>query len=206
MQQTNQRKTQQSRCTYCGSISYGKGCRFGPHSCHFHPDDSTKCSYCGSSSYGKGCKLNPTSNLHVHGGVFNDMLKDSIQSFLDHKVFIAELKKDYSEFECYKLGIIDSQGNKIKAPITEQEKNSFGPMVKTLLKLKRYLGSKVELMEATNDLEKDSILLEGDITKYKKILEYQSKMDDVLSEMYRVIDEAQQNGLSLDEVKKLIKA
>jgi hypothetical protein len=134
------------------------------------------------------------------------MLKDSIQSFLDNSVFLTELKKNYTEFECHKLGIIDDVGNKIKRPVTEQEKQSFGPMVRTILKLKRYLGSKVELMEATKNLEDDSVLLEGDIQKYKKILEYQSKVDDVLNELYKVLDEAQQVGLSLDDVKKLIKA
>lgn len=206
MQQTNQRKFTHSRCTYCGSISYGKGCRFGPHGIHFHPDDTTKCSYCGSPSYGKGCRINPTNDLHVHGGIFNSMLKESVQSFLDSCVLLNQLKKQYKEYECYKLGIIDDAGNKIKTPVTESEKASFGPMVKTILKIKKYLGPKLELMEATNLLESDSVQFEESIANYNKVLHYQSKVDGILNELYKTLDEAQQDGLPLEDVKRLIKA
>ena len=206
MQPTNQRlKSAHSRCTYCGSISYGKGCRFGPNNTHFHPDNSLKCSYCGSSSYGKGCKLNPINDLHVHGGTFNNMIKDSLQSFLDHSVLLSELKKSYAQFNCYKLGIIDESGNKIKTPITEEEKRSFGPMVKTILKLKKYLGSKVELIEASESLE-SSIALNENIEHYKKVLEYQDRVESIVNELYKVLDEAQQDGLPLEDIKKLVKA
>ena len=205
-QPPSQLKTQKSRCVYCGSTDFGKGCRFGPHGVHFHPNNGTKCAYCGSSSYGRGCKLNPTSDLHVHGINYNSMFKEQIQSFLDHRVFLNELKKDYKDFECCKLGIIDQNGNKIKNPITEQEKLSFGPMVKTVLRLKKYLGSKVDLLEASELLEKNSIPFQEDIVKYKKILEYKDKIDTITNELYKTLDEAQQDGIPLDEIKKLVKA
>ncbi len=57
MQQTNKPTPQRSRCMYCSSPDYGKGCRFGPHGVHFHADNSKKCAFCGSPDYGKGCKL-----------------------------------------------------------------------------------------------------------------------------------------------------
>jgi hypothetical protein len=206
MQPTNQFKRPISRCVFCGSPDHGKGCRFGPHGVHFHPDDPTKCSYCGSPDYGKGCRLNPTSNIHVHGSVYNNMYREHMQSFLDNKILINELRKDYTEFECYKLGIIDEKGNKIKTPTTLQEELAFSSFTKTILKLKKYLGPKVELMEATNEFDKMLKPLNEDIEHYKKILTYQEKVETIVNELYKTLEEAQENGISLDEVKNLIKA
>jgi len=191
---------------YCGSVDRGKGCRYAPHGVHFHPDDSTKCAYCGSASYGRGCKLNPVNDLHVHGTSYNNMFRESVQSFLDNSVLINELKKDFKQFPAYKLGIIDQNGNKIKNPITEQEKVAFGPFVKTVIKLKKYLGAKTDLIEAGALLEHNSVPVQEDIVKYKKVLEYQDKVSDIVNELYKTLDEAQQEGLSLDDIKKLIKA
>jgi len=206
MQPTNKNKTQQNRCTFCGSTDHGKGCRYGPHGVHFHPDDSTKCSYCGSPDYGKGCKLNPTSNLHIHGGVYNNMYKESVQSFLDNTILLKELKKEYKDFQCYELGIIDERGNKIKNPITEQEQIAYSSFTRTILKLKKYLGAKTELMDAGNSLEKLSVPINENIEHYKKVLMYQDKVDTIINELYKTLDEAQQDGLPLEDVKKLIQA
>jgi len=205
-QPTNKPKAFKSRCNYCGSADRGKGCRFGPHGVHLHTDDSTKCSYCGSPDYGKGCKINPTSNLHMRGAVFNNMYKESaVQSFLDNSVLLEQLKKDYKEFQCYVLGIIDENGNKIKTPVTEQEQISYSPFTKTILRLKKYLGSKLELMEASELLE-SSIALNENIEHYKKVLEYQDRVESIVNELYKVLDEAQQDGLPLEDIKKLVKA
>ena len=206
MQPTNQYKKPKSRCVFCSSPDYGKGCRFGPHGVHFHPDDSTKCSYCGSPDYGKGCRVNPTGNIHIHGGVYNNMYKENMQSFLDHSVLLNELKKEVKDFECYKLGIVDNSGNKIKTPITEQEQLAYSSFTRTILKLKKFLGPKVELMEAGNSLEKLTRPLNENIELYKKVLQYQDKIDSIVNELYKTLDEAQQEGIPLEEVKKLIKA
>jgi hypothetical protein len=197
---------QQNRCVFCGSVAYGKGCKFGPHQTHFHTTDSTKCSYCGSTSFGKGCKLNPTSDLHVHGAVFNNMHKEHIQSFLDHRFLIEKLKTDYTKFRCYELGIIDESGNKIKEPVTEEEQNSFSPFVKTLLRIKKYLGPKMDLLDAQHNLSKHSIPITEDMEKYKKLICYRDKIDNVVNELYKVIEEACNDDIPLESIKKLIKA
>lgn len=199
-------KKAKSRCVFCSSSDYGKGCRYGPHGVHFHPDDSTKCSYCGSPDYGKGCRVNPTGNIHIHGGVYNNMYKEHMQSFLDNTVLINELKKDYTEFECYKLGIIDANGNKLKVPVTEQEQLAYSPFTKTILKLKKYLGPKIELMEASNSLEKLTTAINENVDHYKKILLYQNKIDSIVNDLYKTLDEAHQDGIPLEEVKKLIQS
>jgi hypothetical protein len=191
---------------YCSSPDRGKGCRYAPHGVHFHPSDSTKCAYCGSPNYGRGCKLNPTADLHIHGVNYNNMFRESIQSFLDNSVLIRELKKDFNKFSAYKLGIIDDRGNKIKTPVTEQEQMSYTPFVKTIIKLKRYLGSKIELLEASSLLKQNSTPINESVEKYKKVLEYQDRIDSVVDELYKTLDEAHQAGLPLEDIKRLIRA
>jgi len=191
---------------YCGSTSFGKGCRYAPHEVHFHPNDSLKCAYCNSTNYGKGCKLNPTSDLHVHGVSFNNMFRESVQSFLDNNIFLNEIKKDFKQFQAFKLGIIDEQGNKLKAPVSEQEQLAYTPFVRTIIKLKRYLGAKADLLEASSMLEYNSIPIDESVEKYNKILEYRDKVNDIVSELYKTLDMAQQDGLLLEDIKRLIKA
>lgn len=206
MQPTNQPKSQKSRCIYCGSTDYGKGCRIGPHRTHLHSGNSLKCVYCGSADYGRGCRINPTADLHVHGINFNTMYRENLQSFLDHKCLLNELKKDYRQFKCYRLGLIDEQGNKLRNPITEEEQLSFTPMTKTILKLKRFLGPKIDLLNATNLLESDSLPFKNNIEYYKKLLEFQDKVGTVINELYKTLDEAQQQGLALEDLKNVLKA
>jgi hypothetical protein len=134
------------------------------------------------------------------------MYKESaVQSFLDNSVLLEQLKKDYKEFQCYTLGIIDENGNKIKTPVTEQEQIAYSPFTKTILRLKKYLGSKLELMEANESLE-SSIALNENIEHYKKVLGYQDRVESIVNELYKVLDEAQQDGLPLEDIKKLVKA
>jgi hypothetical protein len=51
-----------------------------------------------------------------------------------------------------------------------------------------------------------SIALNENIEHYKKVLEYQNKVDAIVNELYKVLDEAQQEGLPLEDIKKLVKA
>jgi uncharacterized protein YaaR (DUF327 family) len=205
MQPTNQPKAQQSRCIYCGSTTRGKGCRYAPYGVHYFPDNPKKCAYCGSTNYGKGCHVNPTSDLHIHGINYNSMFKESVQSFLENEIFINELKKDFKDLQAYKLGIIDENGNKLKAPLSEADMAAYSPMIKTLIRVKKYLGSKVDLFEASSLLENEKFQFE-DMNKYKKLVVYREKLSDLINEMYNVFDEAANEGLSFDNIKKLIKA
>lgn len=195
-----------SRCVFCGSTDYGKGCRFGPHKVHMHTDNPLKCSYCGSGDYGKGCRINPTSNLHVRGAVFNDMYKESMQSFLDNAVLLHELQKSFKDFRCYKLGIIDESGNKIKQPETLDEQASYTPFVRTIVRLKKYLGSKTELLEASNSLTKFAVPINESVEQYKKITEHRQKIDTIINTLYQALDEAYADGIALEDVKKLLNA
>jgi hypothetical protein len=190
---------------YCGSTDYGRGCRYGPHGVHLHSDTPGKCVYCGSPNFGRGCKVNPTDEIHIHGINYNTMFRENLQSFLDNEIFLKELKKDFVDFQCYKLGIIDENGNKIKTPITEEQKHSFSPMIKTIIRLKKYLGSKIELMEIQN-LAENQVNMKTDLIRYEKLLDYKDRVEDIVNDLYRVLEEAQQDGLKIEEIKKLIQA
>lgn len=206
MQPTNKASAKRiSRCMYCGSTTRGKGCRYAPHGVHFHPDDPKKCAYCASPNYGRGCKVNPTSDIHVHGINYNSMFKEEVESYLDYKVFINELKKPFVEFQAYKLNIIDENGNKIKTPITEEEQQAYNPFIKTVIKLKRYLGSKLDLIEAEQTLAKESCVVESAV-KYKLMLGYKEKVQSLVNELYKTFDEASSKGLALNDIKDLIRA
>lgn len=188
-----------SRCMYCNSTSYGKGCRFAPKGIHFHPEDPKKCSYCGSTSYGKGCKLNPFSDIHLHGIDYNKMFNESMKN----KFLLSILNKEYKEFEAYKLGIINANGDKIKEPVTEQEQLAYSPETKTILKVKRYLGSKLDLINQTAILESAS-KLNYNKDNHKKVLEYEQKFNDIVSELHKTAEEALKEGLSIEQVQALI--
>jgi len=188
-----------SRCVFCGSTSYGRGCRYGPKGYHFHPNDSTKCSWCGSTNYGKGCRLNPNGEEHVHGIEYNTMIKENLKN----KFLLIELNKDYTEFEAYKLGIINANGDKIKEPVTEQEQLAYSPETKTILKIKKYLGPKLDLINQTAILESAS-KLNYNKENHKKVLEYELKINNIIAELHKTTDEALKEGLSVEQVQALL--
>jgi hypothetical protein len=188
-----------SRCVFCGSTSYGRGCRYGPKGHHFHPDDSSRCSWCGSTSYGLGCRLNPNGKEHVHGIEYNAMIKEN----MNNRFLLKELNKDYKEFEAYKLGIINDSGDKIKEPVTEQEQAAYSPETKTILKVKKYLGSKLDLINQTAVLESAS-KLNYNKDNHKKVLEYEQKINDIIAELHKTTDEALKEGLTLEQVQALL--
>lgn len=192
-------KTPVSRCLYCNSTSYGKGCRYAPKGVHFHPSDPKKCSYCGAFSYGRGCKLNPFSDIHLHGIDYNKMFNES----LNNRFLLRELNKDYKDFEAYKLGIINANGDKIKEPVTEQEQAAYSPETKTVLKIKKYLGPKLDLINQTAILESAS-KLNYNKNNHKKVLEYEQKINDIIAELHKTTDQALKEGLSLEQVQALL--
>ena len=185
-----------SRCMYCNSTSYGKGCKYGPKGVHFHAGDAKKCSYCGSTSFGKGCKVNPFDDLHLHGINYNSMFKESLKN----NFIIEQLNKKITDYEAFKLGIIDENGNKIKEPLTEAEQNAFSPTTKTLLKIKKHLGSKWDLIHNMLALESES-KVEYKKENHQKFLQYETKIQNLISQLHELTNEALKDGLSMEQVE-----
>lgn len=192
-----------SRCMYCGSPSFGKGCRYGPKGTHFHPTDPRKCSWCGSPDYGKGCKLNPFNNLHIHGIEYNTMIKENMEGVLQNQLFLSLLKQDITDYQAYKLNLIDKCGNKIKEPITEEEKQSLTPAVKTILRIKKFLGPKLDLIEHVTLLEKTQ-KIDFNKEKYQKLIAYENKVNDIIEQFHRLVESAYKDGISFEDLENLI--
>jgi hypothetical protein len=188
-----------SRCMYCNSTSYGKGCKYAPKGVHFHPDDPKRCSYCGSMSYGRGCRMNPLSDIHLHGIDYNKMFNESFKN----KFLTKQLNKNFTDFEAYKLGIINEKGDKIKEPITEQEKAAYSSETKTILKIKKYLGSKLDLINQTAIFENASKTGYNKET-HKTFLEYEQKINDIFAQLHETTDKALKDGLTLEQVQALL--
>lgn len=192
-----------NRCVYCGSSSYGKGCRYAPNGVHFHPDDPKKCSYCGSPNYGRGCKLNPMSDIHLHGINFNSMLKEDLEGHIKSGFITHLLNKQITEFKAYKLGLIDKNGVKIKEPTTLTEKAALTPEVKTILKIRRFLGPKLDLLNGATVLESIDKTL-GDIKNYQKTLVFEEKIKSIYEELYKTISEGLEEGLTVEQIEAML--
>jgi hypothetical protein len=188
-----------SRCVFCGSPNYGRGCRYGPKGYHFHPDDSTKCSWCGSPNYGKGCRFNPNGTEHVHGINYNPMIKEAI----NNQFLLKELNKPFTEFQAYKLKLIDSNGSIIKEPVTEQEIMSLTPTVKTILKIKKYLGSKLDIINSSVVLE-NSAKVKYTKESYSKLIELEEQISDIYAELHKTVAQAHTDGISLEEINAVL--
>jgi len=194
-----------SRCTFCGSTNYGKGCRFGPKGVHFHPDDVTKCSYCGSTNYGKGCQLNPFEKMHVHGVPYNSMVKEEIDGAMADWYLQLELEKPIEMFKAFQLGLINSVGELVKAPETLEEHAAYNNETKTILKVRKYLGAKVDLIKKTALLESENTLLtESHAEGLQKHLEYEDKFTNLYNQFCQTVQEAEQDGFTLNQIRALI--
>jgi hypothetical protein len=66
---------------------------------------------------------------------------------------IKTLSQPFTEMLAYKNGIIDQNGNQLKRPVTIDEKNSLTALDSYIIKLKKLLGNKIDLVNHTMFLE-----------------------------------------------------
>jgi hypothetical protein len=131
------------------------------------------------------------------------MFKETLQKSMHKHFLLNELNKKIENFVAYKLGIIDNNGNKIKEPITEEEKAAYSPVTKTILKIKKYLGPKLDLINQTALLE-SSNKLNYNKDNHKQILMYEEKINDIFKLLHEVTDNALRDGLTLEQIETLI--
>ncbi len=198
--------TQRSRCLYCGSVSYGKGCRYAPGGVHFHASDPLKCSYCGSKDFGKGCHMNPFDKIHVHGIPYNSMVSEDVEGIMNNWSLLQELKRPIESYEAFQRGLIDENGNLIKEPTTQIEKSAINEEIRSILKIRKFLGSKLDLICNTSLLEGSQNLSDSYNTREKlqKLLVLEDKMSNVYNDFCEVLSECQNEGLTLSQIKSLI--
>lgn len=194
---------QVSRCMYCNSTSFGKGCRYAPKGIHFHSDNSKKCSYCGSPNYGRGCRMNPFGDIHLHGVDYNMMFKENVDKTLKKEFLLHEVSKKITDYAAFKLGIIDSRGNKLRDPKTLFEQASYTPGIKLMLKIKKYLGVKTDLINGAALLENTN-KIDYSSERFKKVMEFEEKIQNVIAQLHEVTDNALESGLTVEEIEAML--
>ena len=193
----------QNRCFYCGSLSYGKGCRYGPGGVHVHLDDPKKCCYCGSVSYGYGCKMNPHSSLHVHGLEFNTMLKEGLGTNVYNVILMKEMTQAFTEMHAFKMGLISETGDIVREPVTEVEKAALSPAMRTILRIKRFLGAKADLLNLSR-LTENKGTAEYSRETHELQLVHESRFRYILNDLHEAVDLAYQDGLNFEQIEAII--
>lgn len=192
-----------SKCMFCGAGGYGNGCPYSPHKRHVHVDDPKRCIYCGSTSFGNGCPYNPYSKIHVHGVEYNYAIKESILKSFMAGLFVNAINTPIIETQAYKLGIVDSNGCKVRQPVTIEEKNACSPLDMYIFKLKRLVGeSKLHLLSS-------SVLLENKQAVFnEKIYEIEQKsqvhINQVIDALWKVFEESLESGVSKETLQNQI--
>jgi hypothetical protein len=131
------------------------------------------------------------------------MFTESIQSDLRKELLLRELTKPITEHKAYELGIIDANGNKIKEPVTEEEAQSYLPLTRTILRIKRHLGGKLDVITSTALFE-DVLKINYDKEHHKKILTYESKIKNKIEEIFEIIESAINDGVTFGELDELL--
>ena len=200
-----------SKCMYCGSSGYGVGCMYSPNKYHVHADDPKRCVYCGSPNFGTGCMYAP-NKYHVHGIAYNTMLKDSIEKsfFLGYTMNL--LSSPIEDIDAYKLKLIDENYNIVKYPENDEEKQALSPINVYLFKLKKIMGSKVNLVNnqmlfdyiiKDQDSQKD-LINEDCIKKYENELKFKSKIQTNLDVLKEIFDDGVQSGLDTITLERIL--
>lgn len=116
---------------------------------------------------------------------------------------ISLLETPITEFKAYKSGVINESGNIIKKPITQEEKNSFTPIDRYLLNIKRMLGNKTEMLNNALYLEKINRTVEYK-TDYENELELKSALKISIKRFKESLDFAKIKQIPTPIVEKMI--
>lgn len=192
-----------SKCVFCGQTTYGKSCPWShfKNKLHLHTDDSSKCSFCGSSvKIGPGCAHSPTGKHMVGANFFNSMVAESfimgyVMSKLSEKIF---------ESPAFKMGLIDESGNMIKKAETLEEQLAFSSVDAYVLKLKKLLGNKIELLNTSIYLEKAVETSVVPIELYEKEVQFKSEMNNWVKHFFVMAEKAYENNLPTPVIEKII--
>ena len=195
-----------SSCMFCGSNTFGKSCPYSPVKVHIHIDDPKKCIYCGSYSYGAGCPYNPSKRkVHVHGASFNSILKDNVCITSVTGYLMRKMAEPITESEAFKYGLIDDKGRMIKKPSNTLEEAAYTSLDIYINKLKRNLGSKIDLINESTFLtamanEEDNQTIES----YENEIILKNRVANVIKDLYNTIEEGNKTGLSSNIIERII--
>jgi hypothetical protein len=80
--------------------------------------------------------------------------------------FAKAIKEKFTNWQAFKLGLIDEKGKKLKTPKTKDEKDALNPLMNLIRKIKRVLLKVVPDSPVINFVLAASLLKEEDQTQY----------------------------------------
>ena len=194
-----------NKCIYCKSTSYGKICPFSPHKIHVHMGDPNRCIYCGSTATGQNCPFNPHGKVHIHGIEFNSMVKETIETGITMGYLKSMLSKPITEMQAYKLGIINSNGKRLKTPQTAEEQSAYGPLEEYIIGIKQATGGQLQLVNQSMDVKLESVISNDEYARiYEDSLKIKEKFFQAGELFKEAVANAYHSGISTAAMEKLI--
>jgi len=194
-----------SKCMYCNSTSFGKGCPYGPDAKHVHTDDPKRCVWCGSTSTGKGCPYNPFGKIHQKGIGFNPVMLEAYENGIIQGLVMKRLSQRTSDMPAYKIGLIDESGNIIREPKTIEERKMLTGVDKYLIKVRNMVKEKVDLLNTTLYYEKYEEETPEELSRtYTAELELKDDLRECMGNMFSLMEKYNAKGLSASKIEKLI--
>lgn len=195
--------TRRSKCSMCGSESYGKGCIYNARGIHLHMDDPTRCGWCGSQTiYGRGCIYSPTGVHGIGANLYTSMVAEAfITSYL-----LKKLKTSYVDTKAFDMGVINESGQLIRKPITPEEKAAYTILDSFIFKIKRFLGEKLELISESLylDAARQTLQEKTSVENYEKELTLKRKLSNISRQFYDTIKSARDDNISEPIIEKTI--
>jgi hypothetical protein len=194
---------------YCGTEAYGRGCSYSPSKVHVHVDDPKKCIYCGSITYGRGCPFNPTSNIHVHGVEFNNMIRENVHKNFTAAAVLLRLNQPIIETVAYKMELVDELGNRKKIPETLEEKKALTPLDVYIFRLKRYITTeKMELLNSGTILsilgESSKVVKPFDSNIYETETALKERVKFMINEYKSILLDASKDNITTAEIEEMV--
>ena len=192
----------ETKCVFCGSRSRGKNCPYSAFNnhVHVHTGDPTRCSFCGSKTIiGPNCPYSPTGKHMAGANFFNSMATESfIQGYV-----MKKLVEPITNSPAFQMGIIDIEGNMLRKPETLDEQMAFTAIDSYLLKLKKLLGNKVDLLN--NDIYLEAAIKTANlpIELYDKEVKAKTMMKIIVKHFNEVVNESLKD-LPITTVEKII--
>ena len=194
-----------SKCLYCGSVQYGKGCPYGPNGLHVHTDDPSRCVWCGDTSVGKGCRYSPFNGMHQKGIAYNPIMTEAVENGIIQGIVMDRMTRSLTETPAFRAGLIDEHGNIIKEPKTIEEKRLLTGVDKYLIKVRNLVENRLDLLNAS--LYYDTVIEESmeDIERvYTAELEFRDDLQKSIAHLLEVVDIYSRRGITSSKAEKMI--
>ena len=195
----------ESRCIYCGSTSYGSGCIFSSHHIHIHTDDPTRCIYCGMMAYGSGCIFNPYSKMHIHGADVGQTIKETVRKTVELSYITDRLFEKIKDSEAFKIGLVNEHGKLLRSPSSPYEERLVSPLSRLLQDIKKFLPvDQVNVVETLKVLSSAKLYSES-VEEYAKKIQLEADLKPIIQDLKAKIAASSQE-LSLESIESAVEA